>query len=104
MRLPSVNTLLKIADCTEDARKIRKILEKYHNRPHTMLSEVNNLIGAHGVEYIEPAEPSQYEDTGVYYINMGDTYITTLCYDSEKNRIIVSSWGDIVEKNPKRFR
>jgi hypothetical protein len=104
MRLPSVKTLLRIADCNEDAREMRKILERYHNRPHKMLSEVSKFIGACGVEYIEPAEPSQYEDRGLYYINVGDTYITTLCYDSEKNRIIVSSWGDIVEKNQKRFR
>jgi len=37
------------------------------------------------------------------YVNMGDTYDTTLIYDYKTNRFVVSSWGDIVERQPRRF-
>lgn len=105
MRLPSIKTIENsIADCKEDAKEIRKVMENYSHRPRKMLTKVNEIVGAHGVEYLEPANPSQYEDTGLYYVNMGDTYISTLCYDAKTGRTFISCWGDIVEKNPRRFR
>ena len=104
MRLPSVKTIENsIADCKEDAKEIRKLMETYYNRPHKLLKEVDRFLGAHGVEYLSPKEYNQYDDKGVYYVNMGDTYISTLCYDAKTDRIFISCWGDIVEKNPRRF-
>jgi hypothetical protein len=41
---------------------------------------------------------------GLSYVNMGDTYDTTLLYDHKTGRFSVGSWGDIVEKQPDRFR
>ena len=34
---------------------------------------------------------------------MGDTYDTTLLYDHKTGRFSVGSWGDIVERQPRRF-
>ena len=105
MRLPSVKTIENsIADCREDAKEIRKLMETYWHRPRKLLSKVNNFLGACGVEYLEPENYSQHEDNGVYYVNMGDTYISTLCYDAKYDRIFISCWGDIVERYPKRFK
>lgn len=105
MRLPSVKTILNsLTDCKEESKEIRKLMERYYDRPHKLLKEVDKVLRAHGVEYLEPNEYNQYEDTGVYYVNMGDTYISTLCYDAKTDRIFISCWGDIVEKNPRRFK
>lgn len=104
IRLPSVKTIERdLADCKEDAKEIRKILERWCHRPEKMLEKVNAFVGACGVEYLASADNDPYTGTGVHYVNMGDTYIPTLCYDALTDRIFISCWGDIVEKNPRRF-
>lgn len=68
------------------------------------MEEANTLLGGHGVEYL-PAEDDDFRSAkGVEYVNMGDTYTTTLLYDRTSRRYIIGSWGDLVERNPKRFR
>ena len=104
MRLPSVKTIEnRIADCREDAKKIRKLMETYCDRPHKLLKEVDRFLGAHGVGYLTPKDYNKNGDKGVYYVNMGYIYTSTLCYDTKSSRIFISSWGDIVEFNPRRF-
>ena len=34
------------------------------------------------------------------YINLGDTYTTTICYDKEEGEYILSCWGDLEEEFP----
>jgi hypothetical protein len=36
---------------------------------------------------------------GVTYINMGDTYSTTILFESDAARFSVGCWGDIVERH-----
>jgi len=104
MRLPSVKTIENsIADCREDAKKIRNLMETYYDRPRKLLKEVDKVLGAHGVEYLKPKEYNKNGDTGVYFVNMGYNYISTLCYDTKLDRIFISCCGDIIEKNPRRF-
>jgi hypothetical protein len=64
-----------------------------------------NII-SHGVEKLPTSDGSR----GVYYINMGDTYDATILYDPEKRSFTrplagfsVGSWGDVVERQPRRF-
>lgn len=106
-RLPSVKTILSsLADCREDAVNIRKEMENcliLTYRPLTLLQRVNRILGGHGIEYIADRRDDQHDSYGIEYINMGDSYIPTLCYDRDKDRIFISSWGDIVEKHPRRF-
>jgi hypothetical protein len=61
-----------------------------------ILQMADSMMNGHGVERI-PGRP------GLMYVNMGDTYDTTLVYDYKTNRFVVSSWGDIVERQPRRF-
>jgi hypothetical protein len=104
VRLPSIKTIEEsLADCREDAIAIRKIMEKERYFPGRMLSKVNNFLGGCGKEYIQSKQDDFSESKGITYINMGDTYIPTLCYDHSSGRIFISCWGDIVERNPKRF-
>ena len=37
---------------------------------------------------------------GISYLNMGDTYDLTVCFDSRTNRFLIASWGSIVEFDP----
>jgi len=55
---------------------------------------INEVIEGYGVEYLRAkGKHPSYE-----YINMGDTYTTTLLCD-EEGRFCVASIGDIVEKH-----
>lgn len=68
-----------------------------------ILKVADDLLDGHGVEYIESLTDTMRSREGLSYVNMGDTYDTTLIYDHGKGRFVVSSWGDIVERDAKRF-
>jgi hypothetical protein len=63
-----------------------------------ILTLANNWLGGHGIEGL-PADEEDYSRgaRSLMYVNMGDTYDATLCYDS-KEGFLVSSWGDWYEK------
>ena len=108
MRLPSVKTL-KTCWTPDTARAVRKALEKADpGLPRTIddaLDTVNTLIGGYGVEAIRDDEwTTYYLDIGLLYVNAGDPYITTIVYDTRKQNFYCTSWGDVVEKQEKRFR
>jgi hypothetical protein len=59
------------------------------------------VLDAHGIEYLQHrGRPGQ----GAYYVNMGDTYDTTLLLDTRKDRFLVTSWGDFVESEERQGR
>jgi hypothetical protein len=67
------------------------------------LDGINTVIGGYGVEALGPdvggPRPPPYE-----YINMGDTYTTTLVYKRATNNLFIGSWGDIVERYGRSWR
>lgn len=69
------------------------------DRADKVLEEVNRLIDGHGVEPIrdENANDRYYGDVVALYVNMGDTYETTLLYDTGEHEFHVTSWGDWYE-------
>ena len=69
-----------------------------------ILEVVDELMDGNGVEYIDSHADTMRSQDGLSYVNMGDTYDTTLLYDHKTGRFSVGSWGDIVEKQPARFR
>jgi hypothetical protein len=111
MGYPSINTLLRIGISKEQCKEIRAILtgkvnpdeyceewinECYH-RPglHELkMYAINKVMHGFGVEYIPGGNNSK--SPSIEYINMGDTYTTTICFVNGKYR--VCSWGDIVER------
>jgi hypothetical protein len=104
MNLPTVNTLIRIKGITADqARGVRNTLEAFRIGAINLdkcLTRADELIGGHGVEYIRHAEDSMRECKGIEYVNLGDTYDCTLCFDHTKCRFYVCSWGGIVESAP----
>jgi hypothetical protein len=69
------------------------------DRADKVLEEVNRLVDGHGVEAIrdEQVYDNYYGDVVALYVNMGDTYDTTLVYDTETHEFQVTSWGDWYE-------
>ena len=67
------------------------------------LDYANELLGGNGIEYIESQQDTMRHREGLSYVNMGDTYDTTLIYDHATGRFYVGAWGDWVERYPKRF-
>ena len=69
------------------------------------LELVNKLLNAYGIEAIRDGDWEEYYlDIGVLYVNMGDTYDTTILFDTRTERYLLSSWGDYVESRRSRFR
>jgi hypothetical protein len=91
---PAVKTMserLRISKA--DAQKLKDMMDTGAPR---ILQAADGMMDGNGVERI-PGRP------GLMYVNMGDTYDTTLIYDYKTDRFVVSSWGDIVERQPRRF-
>lgn len=64
----------------------------------------DRFMEAHGVEAIEGEwVDGYYGNIVASYVNTGDTYNPTLLHESETGRFILTSWGDWVERNQKRY-
>lgn len=81
----------------EDAASLKTKMDA-GDRRSSILEAADRMLNGNGVEYIAGV------GGGLSYVNMGDTYDTTLLYDEKSNRFVVASWGDIVENQPRRFR
>ena len=57
----------------------------------------------HGVESIPSADDTYHTFRGIEYLNTGDSYGATLMYDFGKGKWVLSSWGDVVERQSRRF-
>ena len=88
-----------------DVTFIKKTIEIGPNEDHA-LKNINSLIGGMGVESVRgrPWINHYFQDINLLYVNKGDTYTPTIVYDTLKDIwYIGASWGDIVEKDMKRF-
>lgn len=56
---------------------------------------LNEILDGYGVEVI--SEDTSNLEVHAEYINLGDTYTTTLLYDYTRQKWFVTSWGDWVE-------
>lgn len=65
----------------------------------------DRLMEASGVEAIEGEDwiDGFYGNIVATYVNTGDTYNPTLLHESKTGRFILTSWGDWVERNEKRY-
>ena len=63
------------------------------------LTALNELLGTFGVEPIRTSEHIDgfWFDCRACYLNTGDTYHTTILFDTKKDRFYLTSWGDFVE-------
>ena len=91
-------------------RACRRALRRTAHLPENdRLEAIDKLLGTFGTEAIRGEWQNGYWcDIVAAYCNTGDTYAVTVIqvrgechYDN--SRFIVSSWGDWLEKNEKRF-
>jgi len=68
-------------------------------RTTVALHAMNEVMGTAGVEGLGPPRGGDYAPP-YEYLNTGDTYAATLVYDRDRDRLFVSSWGDVAEKHP----
>jgi len=63
------------------------------------LDALDELLGTFGVEPIRTTEhiDRYWFDCRACYLNTGDTYNTTILFDTKKERFYLTSWGDFVE-------
>lgn len=88
----------------ERAKDFRKAAKRGFERGSCHISHdvmdfmgILNEIGEYyGVESLYPELPN------LFYLNIGDTYAPTIFYNTENNRLFVSSMGDVIE-NCKSF-
>jgi len=79
-----------------DIRSLRRFLVRWRDdelKTQDLLEALNVYLQGHGVEYLH----SENDRARAYYINMGDTYDTTLVLDVPRRRVWITSWGNWVE-------
>jgi len=99
--IPSKETLVKrLSDVMRDRQELipnlRHLLVEWRDgimASREMMKEANGILDGHGIEHLR----SRNGKAEAYYVNMGDTYSTTLILDTGKDRVWVTGWGDWVE-------
>ena len=103
---PSVKTLEKKLNVnTGTAESIRGLIRACwtYDEIDLSLKLIDEIIGGCGIEPIrsEYADfDDYYGDTIALYVNMGDTYDTTIVYDTINGKWFCCSWGDFYEQTP----
>lgn len=74
-------------------------------RADTKLEKFNEKMEGFGVESINIDEywSSYWGQCALLYVNMGDTYIPTLCYSPITDKFYHSDWGSLVEEKLPRY-
>lgn len=88
-------------------QKIEEILQGpvSKNNVDNLLKSLNDLLDGYGIESIQGDWVSCYwQCTNALYVNLGDTYVVTVVYDTAKNKLFVSSWGSYVEANRTKIK
>lgn len=89
------------------AQELVRLMNASHNHKtdEAVLQRANEIIGGYGVEAI-PCERCGYRPYYMNfvagYVNMGDTYSTTLLLDYVYNVFRIGSWGDFLEDHENR--
>ena len=64
-----------------------------YNSTERKLWAIDQILECHGVEYI------QGDSLDLAYCNTGDTYASTVCYDYTRDKFVITSYGDWIERN-----
>lgn len=91
----------------ESIERVRQYSDSCYHIPGFLtltLEALNVILQGHGIEAIRGRYVDRYwDDIQFEYVNMGDTYIPTIGYDTERKRFVLTTWGDFVEHNRRRF-
>ena len=78
----------------------------HHRLIDIALDFANQVLDGHGIEAIrgDVTVDRYYFDNVALYVNMGDTYNTTIVYETATNRFLLTDYGTWVEHNERRYR
>ena len=88
----------------EDYDKIFRIIDSFKGGSREVedaMQEINDLIGGYGVESISDEQiyvSKFWFNTVAIYVNMGDSYVTTILYDTQSDKFDCTTYGDFVEE------
>jgi hypothetical protein len=104
----SAATLTRIQGVTpEKAKQIKKLIDDASDAKgvEDAFEQIDTIMGGDGVETVQGGTGSvrYWMDTVLVYVNLGDTYDTTLCYETRKGNWFVGSWGDWVERYGEKY-
>lgn len=114
MRGPSVKALVEhfihSRGATLDAQKAKR-LKKAMTAADTsddadkVLDLADKMLETYGVEFIEGdyQVDRHYYNIVALYLNTGDTYGATLLFETERERFVLTTMGDWVERNERRY-
>jgi hypothetical protein len=100
---PSIKRMQDMLQISKEKASALKGMMDDGKSVSTILREADRALNGHGVEYIDSREDTMRSRDGISYVNMGDTYDTTLLFDHKTGRFSVGAWGDVVERQPRRF-
>jgi hypothetical protein len=108
-RGPSTKTIGDFLNLdSAQAHRLKQAISDAHDHESVdaALDLANELMGAHGVEAIrgDYHVDRYYFDTVALYVNTGDSYTGTLLYETDRDRFLVTSWGEWVERNERKYR
>lgn len=81
---------------------VRKLVADCHHSPsleYKQMTALNEILEGYGDEPIW--EEDHVLEPYATYVNMGDSYINTVIYETWERRFLVMSVGDFIEKRPK---
>lgn len=85
---------------TRVASQVKDVVRRYQASPSIKksmaLDEINDLIGGEGTEAVYPSIGFGSVAPVLAYVNLGDPYFDTVCYDYKKDKFFVGCWGDWV--------
>ena len=98
-----LRALLKGEKKTSDYQSVRDLVSQSYHHPsyaHRLMTALDEIIEGYGVEAVWDKSGS----VAFEYVNMGDTYTTTIVRWYDSGHIEVTDWGTIVERdNGRRF-
>ena len=83
------------------AKEIRAAMERAEyqsgRRVDDAMETINKVLGGYGVEAIEADKyiDSYYRHAAALFVNMGDTYDTTVLFDTDRGTFRIVSYGDL---------
>lgn len=93
----ALRALLKGEVKTDSYESVRYLLDECHHRPsyaHRLMTALNEILEGYGVETLYKGPYLVAE-----YVNMGDTYNTTIIRNYDTGSILITCMGDYVTSN-----
>lgn len=92
-----IKALLTGITPTRSFPSVQALLKQCYSEPDThyrRMTALNEILEGCGIEAIREEESGTLRAD---YINMGDAYRTTLLFDFNRGRYLLTTWGDFVE-------